>query len=689
MKPELTDEELLRELGVKEGEKAPGVDGVVTGASRQPVQGGDLEISPGVYVRPPKQDFRRELSDDEVARVDPLAGYEPNDLERLILGQKPRKKLDFWGTADDVIQSMGSGIAEGTAGLVGMGGDLRNLAHNMAEWGREKGINTGLDQWMYDNIPGLKWVGERILGPTTQQVDEAVTSVTGPYYQPKTTAGEYANTIGEFAPNALGGGSGTARTLSVVVPGVLSEGAGQLTEGSPIEPWARLAGGTVGGLAVSMRRSPQSATEVLTERFRPNGQEFMQRYQAFREAGIQPTLVDLMDESGRGVVRAAASRQTPARQAAQDFADTRALNLPDRMSRQARRTISPDPRTPDQIRTELTDARRVQADADFGAVRNERVPLTDDAVMALRTDDGRQAIRAAAARSLRSLDPDERNIGAELNRLADEVLDAPGEVRVSVGQAQSISEALFDSAEVAQRQGRNFDAMSLRRLANSVRGTASESVPGYRQALDNYAAGSRLIEATDLGEQFMLRNTDEFVEGVGRLSPEERQMALASARRAVERAAGENPASAPGVARRLANAPEQQARNRALLGDKANAMQDAMRLEAEAVENARQVAPRTGSQTQLRDQDAQQLRGVYQAITNPKGAIVDAILNRLKTRGMSDEQARQLVEMAIDPQQTEAALAVVRRIDPGYAKIMEAQVKRLVAGTTAISSQDR
>lgn len=56
----------------------------------------------------------------------------------------------------------------------------------------------------------------------------------------ETTAAQYAGTIGEFAPAAIGGGVGALKTA--VVAGVGSEAAGQATEGTAFEPAARLIG---------------------------------------------------------------------------------------------------------------------------------------------------------------------------------------------------------------------------------------------------------------------------------------------------------------------------------------------------------------------------------------------------------------------------------------------------------------
>src|ERR1019366_3974734 len=73
-------------------------------------------------------------------------------------------------------------------------------------------------------------------------------------YQPKTTAGKYANTIGEMAPGAaLMPGNIAGNLLKFgVLPGAASEAAGEATQGTGAEPYARLAGAVLGGGAAPM-----------------------------------------------------------------------------------------------------------------------------------------------------------------------------------------------------------------------------------------------------------------------------------------------------------------------------------------------------------------------------------------------------------------------------------------------------
>lgn len=142
-----------------------------------------------------------------------------------------------WGeTATDVAKSTGIGLAQGAIAIPSLPGNLEYLGR--------MGIDAAVRGLGYED-PRLS---ERTALPTFTDIKSGVEQYTGEFYKPKTTAGEYARTIGEFAPlAALGPGGAAARTANVLGPALTSETAGQLTEGTAAEPWARAAGALVGG----------------------------------------------------------------------------------------------------------------------------------------------------------------------------------------------------------------------------------------------------------------------------------------------------------------------------------------------------------------------------------------------------------------------------------------------------------
>jgi hypothetical protein len=154
------------------------------------------------------------------------------------LSPKSNRELSMGETAMDVAKSGAVGVAEGTIGLAGLPGDLRTLAKRGVEYiAGEDAANR------FEKSPGQMMAGPggalmRLIerAPTSQQIKAPIEEVTGEFYEPKTTAGEYAKTTGEFAPAVLAGPGGAIRkTAMTVIPSTASEMAGQVARKSAPE----------------------------------------------------------------------------------------------------------------------------------------------------------------------------------------------------------------------------------------------------------------------------------------------------------------------------------------------------------------------------------------------------------------------------------------------------------------------
>lgn len=453
--------------------------------------------------------------------------------------------------------------------------------------------------------------------------------------------------------------------------------------------------GMEGGEDLTQRAAPnalRSGLDKFARRQNPDTAAMTARADEMEGMAMEPTFADLTDDAGRGILRANATRQTPARQAAREFADQRAEGLQDRISTQARRTISDDARSPDEIRTEVSARRAREGDAAFGAVRGEMLTPEPQIVEALRSPAGRAAIEDAAVRASNRGDIETAN---QLRQLGTDALDNPSGVRITVGMADRIARTLNGLGEAkkgtAMAPGDNDAAASFFSLAEALRGTARRQVPGYDAALRAYGDDSRLIQATALGERFMTMEADQFAAAVARLSPEERAVAQAAARRAVERQAGTQGA-APGAALKLSGGREQGARNAALLDDPAP-MEAAMRAEREALRAAQGVNPAQGSQTSANLQDAVQGIGdVAGAARDVSTGNLPGLIGRFGRRfmsfGFSDQEAEALVTAAIDPARTREVIDMLsERMTRTEARRAVRAIRRLSVQNQAASSQ--
>lgn len=153
----------------------------------------------------------------------------------------------------DFAQSLGSGLIQGVTGLAELPGQIRNLgvsgitaASNFLNDGPD--ANAQMAQDVLQRIQPL---------PRTGQIESVLEGQFGALYEPQTTAGEYARTIGEFAPGAIVPGGVGTKLASALIPAVASETAGQVFEGKPEEGPARVLAALLSGGAIGVRQALQ------------------------------------------------------------------------------------------------------------------------------------------------------------------------------------------------------------------------------------------------------------------------------------------------------------------------------------------------------------------------------------------------------------------------------------------------
>lgn len=145
----------------------------------------------------------------------------------------------------DLAKSAGSGIMRGVTGLVGLPGDFFKFVGEKADAASEWA--TG------EKIPDAVKRNPVITAISSESINQKIDSATGQpitSYKPQTTAGKYAQSVGEFVPGALLGPGGVVRNaVGGVAGGLASEAAGQATAGTKYEPYARVAAGVAAPLA--------------------------------------------------------------------------------------------------------------------------------------------------------------------------------------------------------------------------------------------------------------------------------------------------------------------------------------------------------------------------------------------------------------------------------------------------------
>jgi hypothetical protein len=232
-------------------------------------------------------------------------------------------------TGKDVLKSGGIGLAQGGISLASLPGNVEMLGR--------MGIDKGAELLGFQNPNTVS--GQKL--PHYGDYKKAVESYTGKFYEPQTTAGKYARTVGEFAPMILDPTRGIGSKLATTAAaGVASEAAGQATEGTSAEPYARFAGGVVGGML------PRGAIRTATPN--PVDPARQQQLNVLRQEGV--TDLTAGQATGKKPLRWAESvtQDTP-------FAGTRAADMQTRQAEQFTRAalrragIQADRATPDVI----------------------------------------------------------------------------------------------------------------------------------------------------------------------------------------------------------------------------------------------------------------------------------------------------------------------------------------------------
>jgi len=188
----------------------------------------------------------------------------------------------FGEVATGAAKALGTGVVKGAIGLGTLPGNVEALAR--------AGINRGA---------GLLGVEGNVVDPDTLAINYndlagRVQNRFGEFYKPQTTPERYIETVGSFLPGGVMAKGATAgqRAAQVVAPAVTSETAGQLTEGTAAEPWARVAGALAGGAAANLGArtiTPAPAEPVKTAAVKELAQDGVTAISAGQKTG-NPTL---------------------------------------------------------------------------------------------------------------------------------------------------------------------------------------------------------------------------------------------------------------------------------------------------------------------------------------------------------------------------------------------------------------
>lgn len=194
---------------------------------------------------------------------------------------KGNRELSMGDTAIDAAKSLGTGLVKGVTGLAGLPGDISNLTI------------LGLGKLHGQSPEEIARIQSTNPIPGSADITAAVErNVTGPLHESGSTVGDYAETIGEFAPAAFAGPGGLARKGAMtVLPAVASQAAGDIpgVKGSKAEPYVKFAAAVAGGGLANIGKGGNLVKNAAKDA--PSQEEVKSAtnamYKQLREAGIK------------------------------------------------------------------------------------------------------------------------------------------------------------------------------------------------------------------------------------------------------------------------------------------------------------------------------------------------------------------------------------------------------------------
>jgi hypothetical protein len=193
---------------------------------------------------------------------------------KKMLGQsapsEDRSKWGMMGNINNVVNQIGTGLFKGLAGVAALPRTLSDLTADNSTTPRHAVAGRaipGAAEYVKQKFGPSKNPGQYL--PSMDDIIGYLEMIPGMKMAPAETRGDkFLQAGGMGASGAFMPGPALPNFVGGMTGSVASEGAGQLTEGTALEPYARIAAGLVGGVAGSMgvNRLAASNAEQLISR---------------------------------------------------------------------------------------------------------------------------------------------------------------------------------------------------------------------------------------------------------------------------------------------------------------------------------------------------------------------------------------------------------------------------------------
>ena len=188
--------------------------------------------------------------------IDPFDDPSFGERQAAPVAATPSPEPDI-STTEDVVKSIGTSAIKTPGAILGLPSDaMAAVGQGFQYLLTEGAVKLGLLK--PEDAKKIRDIGSDYKSPVgsesiNETVGKATEAVGAPLHKAETEVGKAAGNVADFVfQGATGAGSvrqlpGAAFKFGLL-PGMVSEGAGQLTEGTAYEPYARVAGAVVGSV---------------------------------------------------------------------------------------------------------------------------------------------------------------------------------------------------------------------------------------------------------------------------------------------------------------------------------------------------------------------------------------------------------------------------------------------------------
>ena len=511
-------------------------------------------MASAAYQQLPDQDkeaARNEYFNSVIAPQVPQNDLESARNEFFSSASAPSKPP---GILEDTARSIPTAVIHGAAAIPGMVGDMQSrglwdtvtwpLGKAASNWSapadeteeqKQARLKRGEQLWFGDPVAEIvsdvskeqgnrgiePSVSQSALGgianfdalPNSQEIVKGIeNNVTGDLYKPQHLPGKTLVTAGDFASGALFPGNAARKIANVAAPAIGGEVVGAAAEGTPYEPYAKIGGSILGGMAGNRATTTSSAQDVAKRGIK-----------GVSEQDMNAAVLLQQEANARGIPMSTAEaiahtsgnkNLTDMQRIVENLPESSPImsefyrNRPEQIRQAAVNefsNISPVVRSPNQINDEFRNAARTVVGDTEKQINAASRPFYDAAKPQIIPDDQYAAIASDPAfqSSLKRLRGNELS-GSTVSNLPDN----------SIGVVDAVTKDMTAQGKALNVKGQGFnplDAEMYKAGSKNARNVARNAVPDYDTALKIQAEGrQKYLEPLQKGlmGQFIKKNKD-------------------------------------------------------------------------------------------------------------------------------------------------------------------------------------